>query len=226
MKRIAVLLVVVSAIACGSKSPTTPSPTTTTTTTPTRIINLGGNLAFGSIQIGQTFSATMEIRNDGTAPLNVTGITVPSAGAPLLTFSFLNGTIAPKATQTVTVRYSPKTLASFSGVVTVNGDQTSGANTLPISGTGTNAGLPLFTRSGTGDTVFDMPLSVGRIKITGRYTANSSNFIVHIGGNHVVNELLGTFWSSTTFEGTYVTTGGVVEILSSSGVQWSFTEVR
>lgn len=83
----------------------------------------------------------------------------------------------------------------------------------------------IWNKSGQGDTVFDMPTYVSRVKITGTYTGYSSNFIVHIAGRGVVNELLGTAWNQTYFEGTYVTSGGVVETLYSSGVSWSFTEV-
>lgn len=79
--------------------------------------------------------------------------------------------------------------------------------------------------NGSGDNVFDMPTYVSRVQITGTYTGYSSNFIVHIGGNYVVNELLGTGWGQTNFSGTYTTTGGTVEILHSSGVTWTFTEV-
>lgn len=85
---------------------------------------------------------------------------------------------------------------------------------------------PLFVAGGIGDTVFDMPTYVSRVRITGTYTSFSSNFIVRIGGRLIVNELVGTAWNQTNFSGTYVTTGGVVEIVSSSGVSWSFTEVR
>lgn len=99
----------------------------------------------------------------------------------------------------------------------------------PISTTTTT--LPpraLFTASGSGDTVFDMPTSVARVKITGDYRAFVSNFIVKIGGRLIVNEILGTssIAVGTHFEGTYVTTGGVVEITNSTGVAWTFTEVR
>jgi len=85
---------------------------------------------------------------------------------------------------------------------------------------------PLFTRSGSGDTVFDMPTTVARVRITGTYTGTSSNFIVRIAGALVVNELLGTSWGLTSFEGTYLTSGGVVAITNSTGVAWTFTEVR
>jgi hypothetical protein len=87
--------------------------------------------------------------------------------------------------------------------------------------------LPLFTKSGTGDNVFDMPMYVARVRIVGTYTGYSSNFIVYIGGRLIVNELLGTGWGTTRYDGTLLTGGGgIVQITNSSGVSWSFTEVR
>ena len=97
----------------------------------------------------------------------------------------------------------------------------------PTTTTTTLPPRPLFTISGSGDNVFDMPTSVTRVKITGDYPSRSTNFIVKIGGRLIVNELLGTSWpNGPHFEGTYVTTGGTVEITNSSGVVWTFTEVR
>jgi hypothetical protein len=52
-----------------------------------------------------------------------------------------------------------------------------------------------FSRTGIGDSVFDMPLDVSRIHIVGTYTGNT-------GG------------------------GGAVSITNSSGVSWSFEELR
>lgn len=76
-----------------------------------------------------------------------------------------------------------------------------------------------------GDNVFDMPTYVSRVRIIGTYTGYSSNFIVWVGEDLLVNELLGTGWGTTTYDGTLLTTGGVVQITNSSGVSWSFTEV-
>ena len=73
--------------------------------------------------------------------------------------------------------------------------------------------------------VFDMPTYVSRVRVVGTYTGYSSNFIVHVGGRLLVNELLGTGWGTTRYDGTLLTTGGVVEITHSSGVSWSFTQV-
>lgn len=70
-----------------------------------------------------------------------------------------------------------------------------------------------------------MPTYVSRVRIIGTYTGYSSNFIVYVDGWLLVNELLGTGWETTTYDGTLLTTGGVVEIKYSSGVSWSFTQV-
>lgn len=88
---------------------------------------------------------------------------------------------------------------------------------------------PLWSNSGTGDMVFDMPRDVARVRVIGTYTGSSSNFIVWIEKPRtlLVNELLGTGWGRTTYDGTLLTEGGgIVSIESSSGVAWSFMEVR
>jgi hypothetical protein len=85
---------------------------------------------------------------------------------------------------------------------------------------------PPWSVSGTGDTVFDMPRTVERVKIVGDFMECCQNFIVKIEDDLIVNELIGQEYDSTHFEGTYTTSGGTVEIQSSSGVRWTFTEVR
>ena len=82
-------------VACGSKSPTTSSPT------PTRIISLSGNIDVGVIPINQSSTATLSIRNNGTEPLIITGVTWFQAAtdpetSPVITnLSWRNGTIQP-----------------------------------------------------------------------------------------------------------------------------------
>jgi hypothetical protein len=78
-----------------------------------------------------------------------------------------------------------------------------------------------FTRSGTGNQVFDMPLDVERVRITGAFTGSSSNFIVWVGSDLVVNELLGTAFGPTSYEGTHQVEGGVTRVENSTGVAGS-----
>jgi hypothetical protein len=86
---------------------------------------------------------------------------------------------------------------------------------------------PLWTHSGSGNTVFTMPNTFDRVRIRGTWNGEgTSNFIVHIGPNYVVNEILRNM-PDRTYEGVHLTRGGgTVEITGSSSVQWAFTEER
>lgn len=130
MKRVLIVLLAAFAVAgCGGKdNPAEPTSTTT------RIIGLSGNLAFGNVTVGQSADATLTIQNSGNALLTITGITGPSASA--FTSSFTSGTVAAGALRSVTIRFTPGTAQAYSGTLTINGDQTSGTNTISISGTG------------------------------------------------------------------------------------------
>lgn len=84
-----------------------------------------------------------------------------------------------------------------------------------------------WRRAGRGNTVFDMPRYFSRVRIEGMYAGYSSNFIVHIGGRGVVNELLGRAWGPIRYDGVHLTNGGgIVELLHSAEVDWIFTEAR
>ena len=104
--------------ACGDdKGPTTPTPTST--------VSLTGNLSFGNVIVGSTATSTLTISNTGAAPLTVTGISYP----PGYTGSFTSGTIAAGASQAVTVTFAPTAAQSYSGTITVTGNQANGSNT-------------------------------------------------------------------------------------------------
>lgn len=225
--KLPILLLTLTVAACGSKSPTSPSTTPPPTTTQTRVISLEGTLDFGAIQINQSFSATLRIHNSGTAQLTVTSLTGPNTAN--FSASWTSGTIPAGSSQAVTIRFSPTAPQSYGGTLTVNADHTSGTNTIQIAGRGSLDGIPIFTRSGTGDTVIDgMPSYVTRVRVIGTYTRNSSNFVVRVNGRLLVNELLGTGWGTTRYDGTLLLPAGAgtIEITISSGVVWSITEVR
>lgn len=134
------------AIACGgdSSSPTGPS---STSSSPTRIINVSGNLAFGDVPVGGQRDLSYTITNSGNATLTVSGTTISGGLSSHTLFSWTSGQIAAGATQTVTVRFAPTTGGTYSGTITVNGDQTSGSNTTSISGTATS---PAFAGTWSG----------------------------------------------------------------------------
>jgi hypothetical protein len=216
-------LLVLGLVACSKGTPTGPS-SPSSPGQQTRGIAVSGDLHFGDVEVGESAERSFTIRNNGSTVLTVTGIQLIFASVYRATWT--GGDIAPGASQSVVLRFTPLQRRSYSGVLLVDGNQTGGTNTINYSGTGVRTG-PLWTMSGTGNTQFEMPLFVTRVKITGRYTRSSSNFMVRIAGRLVVNELIGTQWGRTEFEGTYqIDGGGTVEIVSSTGVAWSFEEVR
>ncbi len=225
MRRLLLSCFLLSAVACGKDSPTAPTPTPAPTVT--KVIRLTGNLAFGNVFVGgQPADLTLNVNNDGNANLNVTGVSGPCGGAAVTLIGSTSFAVGPAQTVPLTFRFRPTAIQSCSGTVTVSSDATSGTSTASITAVGVAPPRPNFTRTGTGDTVFDMPVDVARVRIIGIYEGRSSNFIVRIGGRLIVNELLGDSWGSRRYDGTLLTGGGgVVAITSSSGVQWSFEEI-
>lgn len=114
--------------------------------------------------------------------------------------------------------------ASSSGYTEArNGVFINGTNTLNFS----LQRAELWSRNGEGNTVFDKPSYVTRVRITGRYTGTGSNFVVWCGRSLLVNEIIGTRYSSTTYDGVHSAAGCTeVRVEISTGVSWTFTEVR
>jgi hypothetical protein len=83
---------------------------------------------------------------------------------------------------------------------------------------------PFFNRSGLGNTVFDLPSYVSRLRIRGVWQRrDNSNFIVYISDRLVVNEILRT---SITYDGIHQVPAGnrIVRIESSGAIQWTFDQ--
>jgi hypothetical protein len=210
---------------CGKDSPTSPTPPASQDT---RVIAITGTLDFNDVAIGSSSDRTITVRNDGNAPLSVTGISVPAGSGDAFAASWTSGTIAPNGSQPITVRFTPTEARRYDGTLRVNGNHTAGDNTRAIFATGVRTG-PAWTETGTGASVFDIPTHVTRVRIEGRYTGRCENFIVRIRGRLVVNVILGTcsVADSRNYDGTHlISGGGVAEITSSSGINWTFTEVR
>ena len=97
---------------------------------------------FGSVTVGQTATAVLTIANTGGGELTVTSVTYPTG----FSGTFASGTIAANGSQAVTVTFTPTAAQTYSGNITVTGNQASGTNTIAVSGTG--VAIPTFTLSG------------------------------------------------------------------------------
>lgn len=128
MKRLLIIGGALITLACGSDSSPAPQPSPS----PTKIIGLVGNLAFGTVAVGsRSAPALLTISNSGTSALTITGMQVPGGA---YSGSWTSGTIPPGGSQPVSVVFAPTTAGTFNGTLIVNGDQTSGTNSIAISG--------------------------------------------------------------------------------------------
>jgi hypothetical protein len=144
VKRLFVLAALLAAAAaCGHDSPA--APTAPSVNTETRVIALSGNLAFGNVAVGSTATSTLHIANTGNAALTVTAVQANGSIGPVVHADVTGGAIAAGAARDVTVTFAPTAAQAYSGTLVVPGDQTSGTNTIAVSGSGVAAA---FTLSG------------------------------------------------------------------------------
>lgn len=198
---VVVCLLALFTLQCGgSSSPTAPSAPTPTPQTPT-LVSLTGTVtsATGARLAGVNLVAQGGPNNGRTASTTSNG-----------EYRFDN--LQPG---NLNVQASGADHEQLQRSVNVNGTNTLNFTLLPNQ---------RWSHSGAGNTVFNMPTYIQRVRIRGTWNRTStSNFIVHIGGRNVLNEILR---ESITYDGLHLTNGGVVEIISSGQIAWSFVEER
>jgi hypothetical protein len=146
MKRLLTLAAVAAALsaACGDKAsntPAGPTPTPPAPTSPapaaTRVIGLTGDLHFGDVPVGSSVTADFTISNSGNSALTVNPLDVGGLSTVLLT-NWSGGTLAPGASQLITIQFAPVDAEAFSGVLSFASNATGGTSTIFISGTSTS----------------------------------------------------------------------------------------
>jgi parallel beta-helix repeat protein len=120
------------------------SPLTTTIPPITRIIQLSGDMAFGTVPLWSSTTRPLTIRNVGNASLTVRDIICPTGFEAAWT-----GTIAPGELQTVFVTFFPRSPGLHVGTIEVAADHTGGTNVIDVSGTAITRVMGL-----TGDLAF------------------------------------------------------------------------
>ncbi len=98
-----------------------------------RIISLSGALSFGSVAVGSSTTTIFTITNSGNDDLTVSSICCPSD----FSTNYTSGVISPAASVTVTVTFTPSSMSSYSGSISVISDATGGTATIAVSGSGT-----------------------------------------------------------------------------------------
>jgi surface-anchored protein len=114
----------------------------------TRIIGLSGDLAFGTLTVGQTSTRSLLIGNTGNAPLQVSSIAYP----PGFSGNWPGGTINAGSSRSVTVTFTPTAVQSYGGSIQIVSDATSGPDTTTTSGA---ASPPWLLLAAPGTPVFN-----------------------------------------------------------------------
>ncbi|WP_233198707.1 MULTISPECIES: RHS repeat-associated core domain-containing protein [Pirellulaceae] len=76
-------------------------------------------VGFGTVDVGSTAIRTFEITNIGDSPLTISSITLPSV---FKIISYSDDEIAAGESTTITVQFTPTTVASYSATLTINND--------------------------------------------------------------------------------------------------------
>jgi hypothetical protein len=165
-----------------------------------------------------------------TGTVSVTGTTVRLGGVDIRILDGVNAGRSAVTAENGTYRLDDLTAGNGNVSATASGWGEARAG-VTINGTNTLdfsiQTLVPWTGSGTGNRVFDKPLWVTRTRVQGQFNGFSSNFVVWCGSSLVVNELLGTGWSSTRYDGTHSTTGcREMRVENSTGVTWTLSELR
>jgi Carboxypeptidase regulatory-like domain/HYDIN/CFA65/VesB-like, Ig-like domain len=145
LSAVVVVSLIVTACSGSESSPTAP---TASSGSPTKIMAIEGSLAFGDVVVGQSKDLTLTVRNTGTASLTLGDVSAPASIAPMMTATNASKVVAPGSSTSMTIRFSPTSAGSVSGMITIGADQTSGTNTIAMSGTGMNAPVARITIAG------------------------------------------------------------------------------
>jgi trimeric autotransporter adhesin len=113
----------------------TPTPTTTPTPTGAQILLNPTTVVFASTAIGTTSTASLHVKNNGTAELTGS-VPIPTAPFGISGSGAIN--LAPGKTATITLTFTPTTTTTVTSTVDVTSNSVRDSNTtLTLQGTGT-----------------------------------------------------------------------------------------
>jgi hypothetical protein len=139
------------------------------------------SLNFGTVNVGSSVSQTVTLSNPGTGPLSITGFPAPSAAQFFLANSNCPSSLAPGASCTGTIVFTPTAIAPVSGTEAVS--DSIGTQSVSLSGSGLQA-IPVITPLSLTfpDTVFGTVSPVQTVQFANSGNINLAVTSVAVGG--------------------------------------------
>jgi len=158
-----------------SNDPTNPTMTValsgTGTAAPTG--NLQANqssLSFGNVGTGTSSAKQITLTNTGTGSVQITGITVTGSGFTTSGVT-VPATLNPSSQAVLSVTFAPTAVGAVTGTVTVTSNGTGSPLSIPVSGSGVQAGLTVSPASFNFGSVIDGQTKSQTFTITNSGTA-------------------------------------------------------
>ena len=100
-------------------------------------------VAFGAVQVGHTSASSVSLINQGTAPVQITNVSISGQSFSVSGAGDLPIAVAAGATFNLSVIFAPTAVGSASGQLSItNNSATDGQITVSLSGTGATASVP------------------------------------------------------------------------------------
>ena len=99
------------------------------------LVASANSLSFGSVQLGQTAGASVSVKNESTAAVQISQVSVTGPFS-VMGQSSMPVTIASGGTYAVSLQFTPTSVGAATGSLTLSSNSTSGNPVVSLSGTG------------------------------------------------------------------------------------------
>ncbi len=175
----------------------------------TSIIELSSNLTFGEVTNTTSQLKALTIKNTGNASFSITAIDLPQG----FTTDLNNGEVAAQSETTANITFSPTESRSYSGMIVVHSNATSGIDSIPISG----YGVPEVLQSI--DAVADIHVENGTDVHSIMFPATLS---ISTNGNTSTIDISGLDWTCPNYDkviaNTYLFSADIADILAQKDI--------
>jgi len=154
---------------------------TGTSTATGRLSASPASLAFGTQAVGSSASQQVVVTNTGNAAVKISGVTASGAGYSVTGLT-APATLNPAASATLTTTYAPAVAGSAAGSISIVSDASNSTLTIPLSGTGAQAGLSVSPSTFNFGSVVDGQTKSQSFTVTNTGTASLTVAQISVNG--------------------------------------------